>query len=300
MQKFIRWFGVGALAIVALVLIAAGYLYWKSNSILNETYAAAELSLDLPPADSTALARGRHLTLTRGCVECHGADLAGQVIMDAMPMAYIPSTNLTPGGVGATYTDADWIRAIRHGVRPDGKSLWIMPSMAYTRLSPSDLASLIAYLKSVPPVQKSFPPKQFGPIGRMLIARGELKPAASTVNHDLPFSAAPPKGPTAEYGEYIVYMCRHCHGTNLNGGIIEGPPGAPPTANLTQAPDALGRYTERDFFRALREGKKPEGTQMDPQFMPWTVTSAMTDTEIQAIWAYLQTVDPLPTGGVDG
>ena len=297
MQKFIKWFGYGALAIVALVLIAVGYIYWKSESILNEAYRAEELGLDLPPADTMALARGRHLAITRGCMDCHGPDLGGIPLVDGMPMAYIPSSNLTPAGIGATYTDSDWIRAIRHGVGPDGRSLWIMPSMSYTRMSPADLVNLIAYLKSVAPVERSLPPKQFGPIGRMLIARGELKPIAGSVDHDLPFSAAPPEGPTAAYGEYMVYMCRHCHGAQLNGGIVEGPPGAPPSANITPSEDGIAHYTEADFVRAMREGKKPDGTQMDPLFMPWAATSAMNDTEIAAMWAYLQTLDPLPTGG---
>lgn len=297
MRTFVKWFGYGALSLVALILIAVAYFYWKSNRILNTTYPAADVTLDLPPADSTVLARGRHLSITLGCTDCHGSDFGGLPTMDAMPVAYIPASNLTPAGVAAGYSDADWIRAIRHGIGPDGRSLWIMPSAAYSHLSPSDLAALIAFLKQADPVDRALPPKQFGPIGRMLVANGAFKLAASRVDQSLPFAAAPPAGPTAEYGEYLSYPCRYCHGRQLNGGLTIGPPDAPSSSNLTPAEDGLAGYTAGDFVLALREGKKKDGTQMDALYMPWQATSAMTDDEIAALWAYLQTLDPLPTGG---
>ena len=158
-----------------IALLAVAFFYWKSNRLLNESYSAAQVAVDLPPPDSTSLARGRHLAITQGCTDCHGPDLAGTPMMDAMPVAFIPSSNLTAAGVGASYSDADWIRAIRHGVGPDGKSLWLMPSAAYTHLSPEDLSALIAFLKTAEPVDRVFPPKQFGPIGRMLVANGSFK-----------------------------------------------------------------------------------------------------------------------------
>ena len=64
----------------------------------------------------------------------------------------IPTPNLTSGagGVGATNTDEDWVRAIRHGVGHDGRALWVMPSLSFSRLSDEDLGALIAYLESRP------------------------------------------------------------------------------------------------------------------------------------------------------
>lgn len=296
MKTFIRWFGYAALAIVVLVLIAVGYFYWKSNSVINRSHAAADVALDLPPADSTALARGRHLALTLGCTDCHGPDLGGTPFMDAMPVAMIPAPNLTPAGVGSRYTDADWMRAIRHGVGPDGRSLWIMPSAAYTHLSPADLSSLIAFLKETPAVERDLPLKTFGPVGRMLVANGSLKPSAAEVDHDMAFRAAPTAGPTAEYGAYLVNVCSYCHGAQLDGGLVTGDPDSPPSSNLTPSAEGIGHYSEEDFFAALREGRKPDGTVMNTQYMPWQATAAMTDDEIRAIWAYVQTLEPLPTG----
>ncbi len=292
MQKLIKWFGYGAVALVGLFLIAVGYVYWKSEAILNKTMDLAPITLDLPPADSAAVARGRHIALAYGCRDCHGPDLAGLPTIDAMPLAYIPASNLTPAGAGAYYSDGDWLRAIRHGIGPDGKSLWLMPSAAFTRLSPADLAALIAFLKQVEPVRRDLPQKRFGPYGRLLLVRGGFTLAADRVNHSVPFRAAPPAGPTRAYGDYLAHMCRSCHGQNLAGGRSEFPAAGVITANLTPGEDGIAHYSEADFVRALREGVKPSGAQMESIHMPWQATAALTDTEIRAIWVYLQDLKP--------
>jgi cytochrome c553 len=105
-----------------------------------------------------------------------------------------------------------------------------------------------------------------------------------------------PAGATPEYGKYLARVsgCDGCHGRTLAGGPIEGgPPDAKPAANLT--PTGIGRYTEEDFFRALREGKRPDGSPIDP-FMPVKYTKDMTDEEIRAVFAFLKTVPPREYG----
>ena len=91
------------------------------------------------------------------------------------------------------------------------------------------------------------------------------------------------------YGEYVGRMCAGCHGANYAGGPPLAP-GTPPVADLR--PSALKGWTEADFLRALREGKRPDGSDIDP-FMPWNMTSRMTDTELRALWAFLS---QLPSG----
>jgi cytochrome c553 len=101
------------------------------------------------------------------------------------------------------------------------------------------------------------------------------------------------------YGKYLAVTCTGCHGEGLSGGAIPGtPPDWPPAANLT--PDeatGLGGWTEADFFRALREGKRPDGTDLQGDFMPWKLTAKMTDDEIRALWMYLQTLPAKAEGG---
>ena len=74
---------------------------------------------------------------------------------------------------------------------------------------------------------------------------------------------------------------------------MAGPPGLPPASNLT--PAGIGSWTEVDLTRALREGKRPDGSQLD-EFMPWKVFRGMTDAEIHAVWLYLRSVPARPFG----
>ena len=103
-------------------------------------------------------------------------------------------------------------------------------------------------------------------------------------------------GVTAEYGKYLADNagCPSCHGPGLSGGKIpQAPPDTVPAANLT--PTGLGQWTEADFVRTIRTGTRPDGRVLDT-FMPWPYYSQMTDDELGAIWRYLQSVPPRPTG----
>ena len=105
-------------------------------------------------------------------------------------------------------------------------------------------------------------------------------------------------GPTAEYGAYLATSCTGCHGEELTGGPIPGmPPGTPPALNLTRDEQTgLGRWTEADFARALREGKKPDGSELKAP-MPWKLTAQLTDDELHALWLHLRTRQAKPFGG---
>ena len=76
---------------------------------------------------------------------------------------------------------------------------------------------------------------------------------------------------------------------------MQGDPDMPIVANITPHETGLKGWSENDFIRALREGKRKDGTAID-NAMPWKVYGQMTDTEIKAVWAYLQTVPPLEKG----
>lgn len=106
-----------------------------------------------------AIARGAHLEGVTFCTACHGEDLQGDLLFEAPGIATLYAPNLTAGrgGRGAVYDDVDWVRAIRHGVSPEGRGLMIMHSDAYNHLGAGDLAAVIAYIKSVPPVDNPLP-----------------------------------------------------------------------------------------------------------------------------------------------
>jgi cytochrome c553 len=279
---------IGALAVVGALLLLAAAIVGLTRRTLARRYSVAPEAITIPD-DSATFARGQHLaSAISKCTDCHGEDLGG-VLMEMGPMGTFPAANLTTGRGGAQRTDADWVRAIRHGVARDGRPLVFMPSGVYAALSAEDLGAIIAWARSVPPVDRELRPLSIGPIGRLLIARnpGRLV-AAAGIDHAAAIPAAVPPGPTPEYGRYLTVVggCTYCHGDNLAGGIQEGPPGTPASADLRPTgPTAAWR--EEDFAAALHTGQRPDGSTINP-FMPWRLTRLMTDEEIQAVWAYLR------------
>jgi mono/diheme cytochrome c family protein len=297
MRRVFKWTGIVLGSFVGLVLLGFAVVYAVSERRMHRTYRVE------PPAvairsDAQTVARGKHIALTRGCTDCHGENLGGKTFIDAPPMARLFADNLTPGrgGVGKRYRDGDWVRSIRHGVDPAGKPLLFMPSHEYNTLSDEDAGALVAYLKTVPPVDNSLPENSVGPIGRVLYLTGQVPLVpAELIDHKARPRAAPPVGPTAAYGKYLATGCTGCHGQGFSGGEIGGPPGIPEAANLTPHATGLARWTEQDFIRALREGKRPDGSKID-DFMPWRTTARMTDDEIRALWAYFRTLPPREKG----
>jgi mono/diheme cytochrome c family protein len=253
------------------------------------------------PTDSASIARGRHLVVAIGkCVGCHKPDFGGDQMIPESPFATVASANLTSGrgGIAASRSDAQLVNAIRHGVSADGRPLFIMPTTYYRRFSDQDVGAIVAYLRTVAPVDREFPPSKLGPIGRTLFVAGQLKgfiPALEFA-HDAPRATVPQPGVTAEYGEYLVDVgvCRVCHGAALSGGAPPGDGATLAASNLT--PEGLKAYDEAAFIRALREGVRPGGTPIDTSFMPISLTRQMTDDEIRAVWMYLRTIPAKPFG----
>jgi cytochrome c553 len=172
-----------------------------------------------------------------------------------------------------------------------------MPSDDYNHLSDADLGALIAFLQSLPPTSASLPANELRPLGRVLFATGQfnLLPAES-INRAGPRPPAVPVDLTPAYGSYLATIagCGGCHGPGLAGGPVPGaPPGARAAANLT--PSGLGTWSETDFVRALRTGRRPDGSAIDPS-MPWPYFAQMSDLELGAIWQFLSSVPARPSG----
>jgi mono/diheme cytochrome c family protein len=289
--------GLVALAVVAVVAIAAVYVI--TNGRLNRRYAVTPPALAVP-ADPAALARGQHIVqAVAKCGDCHGENLGGRVFLDVPPFRLVaPNLTRGRGGVATEMGDADWVRAVRHGVGRDGRALVVMPARELIELEEADLAAIIAYVKSLPPADSDLPKTEFRLLGRVLLLAGALPaPDASVIDHAAPFPAPITRGVTVEYGRYLATVggCVGCHGPGLSGGRVPGvPPDFPPAANITPS-GPIGQWSEADFFRLLREGKRPNGAEINP-FMPWQASGKMTDDEIRAVWQFLKSVPARPTG----
>lgn len=287
------------LALVVVILLLVGCVWARSSYLLRRTWHVDEAALALPTA-ALSVDNGRHLAITRGCTDCHGKDMGGHVVMSAPPVGQMAAPNLTRGngGVVSGFTIADWERAIRHGLRPDGRGLLFMPSDESNGLTDDDTADLIAWLRQLPPVDRATEPTFVGPVGRVLFVLGKLPliaadridQRAAHVGHVTPTA-------NASYGSYLAQGCTGCHGRHLSGGAIPGmPPQAPKAANLTPDPmSGLGHWNKVDFYRALREGRRPDGTALNP-LMPWQSIRLSSDMEVDALWAYLRSVPSRPAG----
>lgn len=209
----------------------------------------------------------------------------------------VVAPNLTSGegGRGASFSTDDWVRAIRHGVHSDGRSVLIMPSLFFDVLSEDDLASIIAYLQTIPPVDNVLPETKPGPMMIALIGAGPFTEGMSAlhIDHEAPFPAAPAEAATVEYGAYLIEIgqCRACHGWELAGG--QSNPGAPLGPNLTPGGEP-GFWTNEQFVNVIRTGIHPSGREL-VSHMPWKYFRNMTDTELMAIRAYLMSLPKLET-----
>ncbi|MBA2355092.1 MAG: c-type cytochrome, partial [Acidobacteria bacterium] len=279
------------LAVVLLVAAAAvGYVYVASARLLARTYAITSLP-DVPVrSDPASLARGKYLAdHVAMCADCHDRDLGGKVVSDSAAMGRLASANLTrgQGGIGAAYSNQDFARAILHGVKRDGRAVVFMPS-ANDRFTEADFAALIAYVRSVPPVDRTPSPMSIGPIGRALgvFTDFPLAPAAR-IDHDTVRFATPPDGAdTTATGGYLVAAagCQGCHGAQYTGG--GGPP--PGASNIT--PVGIGGWNEQQFLTAIRDHRRPDGTTID-EAMP-RAYGEMADQDLRAIFTFLRTVPP--------
>ncbi|MCL4513596.1 MAG: cytochrome c [Candidatus Eremiobacteraeota bacterium] len=295
-MKFLRWFGFVILGLICILLIFAGWVYFVSQKKIEKIYSIHSLSIRIPTSQK-AIQRGHHLVhAVLGCMACHSRDLAGRILINVPIVGRIVPKNLTSGkgGIGGKFTTKDWVMAIRNGVSPNGKSLLLMPSLSFSYLSKKDLGDVIAYLKSIPPVNRSLPANKVGPIFRFVIAKGgsDLLSAEAVNQHQKPLHSG--KKGTAAEGYYLVHIagCMHCHGPNLAGGTVPdgAPPGTPPAANLT--PAGIGTWTKKDFIHLMRTGETPGGASIN-NFMPWEVFKNMTNSELKSIWLYLKTIPPV-------
>lgn len=264
------------LAVAAVLLLAV----WSSERELARRIVVADPPL--PAVDADGLAHGAHLFRSRGCSACHGERGEGRTVHDAPPLRMVAS-NLTPAGAGRRYDADAFGRAIRHGVGHDGRSLALMPVQDYAELSDADTAALAGYLTRLPPVEHEPGRNEIRLLGRVLHLFGQLQlvPAAG-IDHRPRLRAAPAVAATSAYGEYLAHTCSGCHGRDYRGGPIPGmPPDMPPASDLA----ALDGWQAQDFIRVMREGLRPDGSDLHP-LMPWQAFRTMTESELTALWLY--------------
>lgn len=296
MKKWIKWTAGG---VAGLLVLAAGAA--ALGNYLGHRKQQRQVVVQVQPvpftSDAQALERGKYLFESRGCVDCHGANGGGRDFVNDGKGLRIAGPNITPGGATATYKPEDWVRIIRHGVKPDGRPALVMPSEDYNRFTNDDLAALVGYLRSMPALKGGETVLELPLPMRALYGFGAIPDAAGRIDHSLPPQQPVEAGVNIRHGAYVANMCIGCHGEKLSGGKIPGgPPDWPAAANITPGDgNAMAHYKSAESFAAMmRSGKRPDGTAI--QVMPFESLAKMNEVDLLALYEFLKTVPPRATG----
>ncbi|MBL8697308.1 MAG: cytochrome c [Alphaproteobacteria bacterium] len=264
-------------------------------------------------AQSGDAARGEYLAKAGGCLGCHTEPRQGATPYAGgrelkTPFGTFYGPNITPHpaqGLGR-WTEADFRRAMREGVRPDGAHYFpAFPYTSFTKITDSDAGHLWAYLKSLPPSDRPSRPHDLSfPFNiRLLVwfwkfmnfTPGPFRPDAS-------------KPAAINRGAYLVEAlghCGECHtprdflgglkSTALAGAAVG--PGGGKIPNLT--PTGLGQWADADLKEFLTSGMTPEGDVAGGEMAEVirNSTSQLVTDDMAALVAYLRTVPPQPAPG---
>jgi len=182
----------------------------RANSLLTQKWEF-EPELVQIPSDAEAVAHGQYLvTHFMFCSDYHSADLGGaQFFTPEDGAGTLWASNLTSGqgGICGTYTDADWLRALRHGIRPNGENLIIPPAEFSTTFGIDDLADMIAYLKTLPPVDRQTPTLALAFMPKVMLGLGVIPVSEVLPAHKIDHAAVPQSAPAPERCSQICSGC---------------------------------------------------------------------------------------------
>ena len=294
------WIRRSLLSLAAIATLAATAV--ATGAHLAESRAARTISVPVQPivlpTDAAALERGRYLYASRGCADCHGLQGTGRTFVDAAPLR-LAGPNLTAGagGVAAAYRPEDWVRTLRHGIKPDGRPVRVMPSEDYARMTDADIGALAAYVRSLAPAAGGPAVIDLPLPARVLYGFGLIPDAAEKIDHRLPPAQPVPEGVTVEHGRYVAQMCTGCHGARLEGGRIPGgPPDWPAAARLVPGEgNTMARYGDADaLLRMFKSGRRADGSAI--AVMPFEALSQLSETDARALHLYLQSLQSAGRG----
>jgi mono/diheme cytochrome c family protein len=269
-KRFFKWTAVTIVSIVAVLLI---FIYAGGEYRLRQTFAIAATPVAVP-TDSAGIDRGRHVFLTRGCEGCHGEGMTGKVFFDEPMLARLVAPNVVRAI--RRYSDPDLARLLRHGVRPDGHGVAVMPSSMFYHLDDADLGALIAYLRTLPDKGSgTLPSTSMRLLARIGLVTGKYRLEPLNITHDAPRVANGPDA--ASRGEYIAKStCSECHGQRLEG------------AEDAPALSVVAAYSQAEFTRLMREGVPRDGRKLG--LMGEVARSRLThltDDEVASVYTFL-------------
>lgn len=305
---------IGIAIVIPIVILSSGaYL----NYALPNVGDAPDLKIDITP---DRVARGKYLAYhVAVCMDCHstrdwnlysGPMIAGT---DGKGGEYFGneagfpgkfySKNITPSHLGH-WSDGEIFRAITTGVSKNGSALFpVMPYAYYGKMDPEDIYDIIAFIRTLRPIENTTPEHSVSFPVNFLI-------------NTMPRKASPQKLPskqdTVAYGSYLTNAagCMECHSPVKNGQVIDGKEFVGGrdfkmqgmtvySANLTPDTETgIGGMDAAEFvkrFKAFEPGNgTPAVTKNGAQtIMPWSMYAGMDSADLIAIHRYLKTLKPV-------
>ena len=311
MRRWLKRLGLAVLAFLVLAAAALPAVVGIRPIIGPRARPLTDRTFERTPE---RLERGRYLvTSVTGCLFCHaevdwqargftaraGTEGSGRSWADeGIPWLTVPNITPDPATGAGRWTDDQLARAIREGIGYDGRALFpLMPYLQYKYMSDEDLASVVAYIRSLPPVRKPLPRSQVPfPVNRFINAVPEALTA--------PVPEPDRSNPVA-YGDYLVRIgvCRDCHSTAdangqavpgmefAGGTVLPGPYGEIASSNITQDASGIPYYTEELFIEMMRTGMVKARKIHDR--MPYVGYGQQTDDDLKAMFAYVKTIAPV-------
>jgi mono/diheme cytochrome c family protein len=275
MRGVLKWSGIIAAGIIAIAVTAVAAVYVISEYMLDRTYSSSGASFNVT-ATPTEILRGKRLVTLFRCQQCHDKDLSGGLLFDDL------GSKVYSGNVPLfvhSASDADFDRALRHGLRTDGTSMVIMPAESYQYMRDDEAAAILAFLRSLKPKGSPQPGPKVSLIVRAGLVAGIFKNTAQEIADDRP---ALDLGTHYEQGRHLAMLaCGSCHTPSLSGRP-EGPPFVTPDLL------AAASYERGDFYKFMRTGKALGDRELPVMSATArTLFSHFTDDEVGQIYDYL-------------
>ncbi|MFN2532313.1 MAG: cytochrome c [Pyrinomonadaceae bacterium] len=309
-RQWKKLFGISLLAIIVLISLGITFTVGWQPFVGPRARTTTDRHFERTPA---RLARGKYLVdAVAGCLGCHSpadyskpgappieGQLGAGIIWTDPQLPWLVAPNITSDketGAG-DWSDDVLARAIREGIGHDGRALFpVMPYPNFSKMSDEDLASIIVYIRSLPPIKNNLPRTKM-PFLLNFLTRSMPGPVRKPVPE-------PDQSTPVARGAYLVRMgsCADCHtpqnrgqpiaGLDYAGGfVLMGPTGTVVSANITPDPSGISYYDESTFIRAMREGKV--GARSLNAVMPWSFFGKMTDDDLKSVFAFLRSLKPV-------
>jgi cytochrome c553 len=280
MQRWLRRIGIVLGGAAGLLGVAAMVVYVWSERVIDRHYSLPTAMASIPQ-DAASIVEGRRLATVYGCMDgCHGKQGRGVLFFDVPAIARLNAPNLSVAA--RRYSEPQLVNIIRSGLRPDGTSVFVMPSQSFAAMTDQDVGRIVAFLKTLPPIEGPGAHVSLGPIGRFGIITGRFKTAAQEIAEGR--TPAPARTALAERGRYLARtICTECHGAVLQGD--SNPDFTSPDLRIVAA------YSAGDFTRLMRTGTALGGRELGiMRTRAQNNLSHLTDEEIAALYEYLHTL----------